>query len=385
MCEPYISHTAVQTIEIKDELKNEQVLKNIIKNLIIQRIRYIHMPLNEIENEYQSEIIENPFVEVVDIKAKGSKSNIEKHSRSDYLSEYKRDIETRGIDWEGYFKDIEKTSHRGDYSTDYCDAPPLENIAVAEETLYDHLVSQLYQVSLSEKQINIGKVIIGFIDRKGFLTASSAEIAAHADLRKEKATVKEVNAVITAIQEFDPSGVCARNAAESIQLQYRALCRERSEQIKFPEKIEKIINNYFNELARKKYEDIAKNLSIDIDQVKKCVLFIVKNFTPWPGLQYASDPVNASVKPEVFIEKTNGGYSVTVEEFKIPEIRLNPEYMKMLKRDDVDQSVKDLINRKLNRALFIKKSIEQRRETIKKVVECIALMQKEYLDRKSVV
>lgn len=378
---PDLCHSFTHKHTDKLELRNNLV--STIKSFIIQQARLIQLPLAELLDEIKTEFIENPYIEMVSRSSKAASANDdrieERRSGSDELREYEKEIETSGLDWASYYNDLEKISRREVGAFEYREPAPLENFAVADETLCKHLSDQLYQKFCSERKIEIGKVVIGFINGKGFLTASAREIAAQAGLKKN-VTVGEVNEVIEAIQEFDPSGICARTAAESILLQYRALCQEKPRPGNIADKIKEILENHFVELAEKKYQSIAKKLSITTGQVEECVKFIVKNFNPWPGLQYASDDRDIIVKPEVFVTKKGGDYVVKVKHYKIPEIRIDPEYVKLLKLKDLDPRIKDLINRKFNRALFIKKSIEKRCETIKKVMECIVSKQKEYFD-----
>lgn len=400
-------------MNINNSLQLKQTQKLVMTPRLLQRIQILQMPLNELLTEVQTQILENPVVEIREDdpgrepgQADNGAEAVEKYElqetsvkegeanpedgkikeqalESDGVSDYENELETveiegenNEIDWEQYFDDLEKTTHLEEKEFDWSEQATFETFAFAEKTLCDHLLEQLNAAVFSEREFMIGRVIIGFIDSGGYLKASPEDIASHADLRGENVTAGEVSDVIETIQSFDPSGVCARDAAECLLLQYRAL----DEDIPRPDKLEEIIKNHLFEISENKYRNVAHALSITVEQVQECVDFIKKNFNPRPGLKYASSADNAVVAPEVFIEKNGEEYTVTVNDYDIPRIRLNPRYEKILRNKNSSPEVVAFIKEKLEKARFILKSIEQRRDTIKKVVECIVRHQKEFFD-----
>jgi RNA polymerase sigma-54 factor len=413
-------------MNINNSLQLKQTQKLVMTPRLLQRIQILQMPLNELLTEVQTQILENPVIEIRDDDPAGpdavptdaaaesgsedaggiAEASDEKYEllnpepkegdisgaeektkeqplESDGVSDYEKELETveiesenNEIDWEQYYDDLEKTTHLEEKEFEWSEQASFEVFAFAEKTLCDHLQEQLNAAVFSDREFRIGKVIIGYIDSGGYLKASTEEIAAHADLKDENIAAGEINDLIEIIQSFDPSGVCARDAAECLLLQYQAL----EDDTPRPEHLEEILRNHLFDISEKKYRNVAHALSITVEQVQECVDFIIKNFNPRPGLKYASSADNSVVAPEVFIEKNGEDYVVTVNDYDIPRIRLNPRYEKILRSKNSTPEVIAFIKEKLDKARFILKSIEQRRDTIKKVVECIVRNQRDFFE-----
>jgi RNA polymerase sigma-54 factor len=330
-----------------------------MKLWLIQHIRLLQMPYDELQDVVKTEVLENPVVEVIGEGA-GPKA--------------KNGSKNKEVNWEEYLDDIKKTVHYAGeefYGGEQVLPEPFE---ISEKPLCEHLLEQLHASVSSDRELKIGKVIIGYIDNGGYLKASAEEIRSHIDLKGENITAGEIDAVITIMQSFDPTGVCARNAAECLLLQYHAF----EDKKKLPKKLDEIIKNHLSDISENRYKNIAKALSISMKQVMKCVNFIKNNLNPWPGLKYASGGDNSTVEPEAFIEKKGEEFVVSVKDYYVPHIRLDPEYERMLLSENSDPEIKTFIREKLNRALFVLKCIEKRHETVKKVVECIFDNQKEF-------
>ena len=100
----------------------------------------------------------------------------------------------------------------------------------------------------------IGALIIGNLDKDGYLRAEVAEIAG--ELGVEPARVEEVLAVV---QGFDPPGVAARDLKECLQLQVRLLGT--SDPL-----VSAIIDGHLNNLANKNYQAIARELKVSLEK-----------------------------------------------------------------------------------------------------------------------
>jgi len=399
-------------MNINNSLQLKQQQKLIMTPKLLQRIQILQMPLNELLTEVQKQIQENPIIEIRDDETPegaGKKETIENQGDEKYeiqgvelktssdsptvadqilvndgVSQYEKELETvnmadekHEIDWEQYFDDLEKTTHVEEREFEWNgEQVSFENFTPSEKTLQEHLYEQLNAAVFSEREFKIGKVIIGYIDSGGYLKASTEEILKHNDLCEDAVSEDEFNDVVEIIQSFDPSGICARNAGECLFLQYQAL----EEDLVKPPMLEKILKDYLEDLSEKKYKSISQALGITINDVQQCVDFIIKNFNPKPGLKYASSSDNSTVTPEVFIEKIDGEYVVSVNDYDIPRIRLNPRYEKILRSKNAQPEVLAFIKEKLEKARFILKSIEQRRDTIKRVVECIVRHQRDFFE-----
>ncbi|MEZ7891680.1 MAG: RNA polymerase factor sigma-54 [Candidatus Wallbacteria bacterium] len=399
-------------------LKMQQKL--IMTPKLLQRIQILQMPIQDLATEVQRQLQENPLVEIIDMNDKpdganygekpgtaieapvnepstdpvednlkeltklqgGEEGREDIKNDSDGISGYEKDAETiksdevREIDWEQYYDDLEKTTHRDTTEYEWQEQVSFENFVSRENTLHEHLLQQLNAEVFSDRELMIGKIIIGFINSSGYLKASLEDILKHQDFEGLDVKLDELSEVLEIIQSFDPSGVGARSVRECLLLQYDAIDDSERDPL-----VKEIIEKHLEDVSEKHYKNIAQALDITVNDVQELVDFIVQRFDPKPGLKYASSDENFTVTPEVFIEKANGEYVVTVNDYGVPRIRLNPRYEVIMRSQKGSKEVMDFIKEKLEKARFILKSIEQRRETIKKVVECIVSHQYDFFEK----
>jgi len=186
--------------------------------------------------------------------------------------------------------------------------------------------------------------------------------------------VEDVDRVLELIQGFDPPGVGARNLQECLLLQLKY--RGQDDSIAAA-----IIRDHFDEFKQKKYVDIARKLRISTQDVQdQCKL--ISTLDPKPGLEVvAEDP--KYVIPDLIVETVDGKYVVYLNDRNIPRLRVSQHYHDELMREvrDGDSEAREFINARLKSAKWLIQTIEQRRRTMVKVMECIVRKQREFFDK----
>ncbi|MGI6405713.1 MAG: hypothetical protein ACOX2E_04435 [Syntrophaceticus sp.] len=82
------------------------------------------------------------------------------------------------------------------------------------------------------------------------------------------------------------------------------------------------------------------------------------------------------------VEKVNGEYVIVVDDVAVPRLMINRNYQRMVKQKaDCDQGTVEFIQNKMKAALWLIRSIEQRRLTLYKVVQCIIDYQWDFLEK----
>lgn len=94
----------------------------------------------------------------------------------------------------------------------------LENFIARKESLNDHLLWQLLMASPTKEEEQIGSLIIGNLNKDGYLDVSVDDIALPNGF-----STSAVEQVLSLLQTFDPSGVCARNLSECLLIQTKRL------------------------------------------------------------------------------------------------------------------------------------------------------------------
>jgi RNA polymerase sigma-54 factor len=242
---------------------------------------------------------------------------------------------------------------------------PFENLVRSSVSLTDHLDEQLRFTVEDPDVRRIGTEIIGNLDEDGYLRAEIDEIAARCG-----AAPTEVEKVLTMVQGFDPPGVAARSIQECLLLQLR------TDPNPDPVSVE-IVEQYFDDLTRRRYPDIARAMKLALDRIMESVEEIM-GLEPKPGRRFgASD--SRYIVPDVVVYKLGGEYVVVLNEDGIPRLRVNSLYRSLL-RSSGDEA-RQYVEQKLRSAVWLIKSVDQRQRTLRKVTTSIVKFQREFLDK----
>ncbi len=253
------------------------------------------------------------------------------------------------------------------FSFEEKEAPNYENIVTTKSDLKDHLTWQLQMSDLSEKDREIAVLIIGNLDRDGYLKASTEEIAQDAGVDTE-----QVERVLKRVQEFDPVGVAARDLRECLLIQIDNLGID-------DPLVRDLVSKYLHQVELHNYQQIAKATGRTAAQVVEAIE-VIKSLEPRPGRAYSSEDVQYIV-PDIYVYKVGDEYVVALNEEDLPNLRINSYYKDAAKNGDVPKKAKEFIQEKMKSALWLIKSIHQRKKTIYKVTKSIVKFQREFLDK----
>lgn len=350
-----------------------------------QAIKLLQLSRLELSNLIQTELMENPVLEdLSDEEAEAreeevKKSEGEKHEdakdedkghehATDEIGDKDGNLkEPTDFDWESYIGTYNAPGYEASREPAE-EGQTYENVLRQSETLQDHLLWQLHLTEMTEKQKEIGTEIIGNINDDGYLPANLEEIAA-----KCKTNVDEVESVLKKVQDFDPSGVAARDLKECLLLQARQLDKD------IP-LLTALIKDHLIDLEKHNYEAIANKLEISIQQVQE-LAHTISCLDPKPGRPYGQESPQY-ITPDVYVQKVGDDYEVVLNEDGLPKLRISRFYRRaMMKGSDVNEQAKGYIQDRLRSALWLIKSIHQRQRTLYKVSKSIIKFQKDFFDK----
>ena len=346
------------------DLTIEQTQKLTMTPELIQAIQILQFNTQELESFVQEQIMQNPVLEYDGREIK-KEPEISKTEDIDRREAEKFEIDLREKVKEAEYDDI--SYRQWEYSKDH-DETSFEQYVSKEETLEDYLLLQLTFSNLKGCDMKIGRYLVEAIDDNGYLTVDTAKVAGCFKVTKER-----VEKVLDVIQTFEPSGVGARNLEECliIQLAAKGLLEDT---------VEYIILHHLEDLAENKLNKVAKATGLTVEQVQM-VTDLIRTLEPKPGRQYSSGDTVKYVVPDVIVEKIDGEYQVLTNEGTVPRLMVSPYYMNLAKQSPNDQELSKYLNDKYNAALWLIKSIEQRKQTIYNVVNSVVQHQKEFLDK----
>jgi RNA polymerase sigma-54 factor len=265
--------------------------------------------------------------------------------------------------------DLYESHNDSYYKPKYADDINYENFISKEVHLTEHLLLQLNISGLSKEQKEIGEYIIGNIDNDGYFRLDI------------ESTCKQLNVdedqflkVLKIIQSFDPSGIAARNFKECVLIQLHDMYIEDS----ILKKVDKILSMYSDRIVNGDYEQIVRELNIDIGDFE-FILSIIKKTDPKPG--YSFEDSNRYIYPDVYVFESGNGYEVFVNEKDLPHIKVNNYYINLLNDKYLDKDTKKYIEEKVKNAQWFIKSLNNRQSAILKVVKTIVNMQKDFFDK----
>jgi len=164
--------------------------------------------------------------------------------------------------------------------------------------------------------------------------------------------------------------VGARSLKECLMLQALAASKRNS-------MVETLIELYLDKLEDRYLQKIASELGVHVEKVLDGVRMI-RELNPKPGLIFSSEGIDY-ITPDITVVKTKSGYDVVLNDEGVPQLRISPYYHDLLIQSKEGQT-KEYLETKYRSALWLIKSIDQRRQTIYKVGKSIVKLQKDFLD-----
>ncbi len=347
-----------------------------------QAIKILQVSRAELETLVDQELTENPMLEEnLDEKVEAP-SEVPTVDGPDGAEEVpvdeapKADAEVSNvgeIDWkeyaENYSNDIHGSTGPGPSGDDDDRRAALENVLVKRSNLPDHLMWQLRLSDLGQREKEVGALIIGSLDKDGYLPIQLDEIAFLADTWPD---VEIVESVLARIQEFDPPGVAARDLAECLCIQLRQLgAADDALAVR-------IIRDYLPVLESRRFDRLARELGVSMEQIAEATK-VISVLEPKPGRDF-SDTDTRYVTPDVNVQKVGDEYVVTLNEEGLPRLRVSSFYRRMLGANGSPEA-RGYIQEKMRAAAWLIKSIHQRQRTLYMVTSSIVKFQQDFLEK----
>jgi RNA polymerase sigma-54 factor len=385
-------------------LNQVQSLKQSQKHLpsIILNQKILTIPTLALDNIIKKEIELNPMLEEISDSESYETENTDtvkdyssdlkqdsKSNSSDDLSEETKSDEDQTVenkikeeyDWDEYFENESESykTYDADVSNRY------ENsFADEDNSMNSGLLLQLHLSDLNKKLIFIAEEIIWSLTPDGYFTESYDDVIADLNVKKidtefenETFTFEDIDEALKFIQfKLDPPGLGAKNLKECLLIQ-----TDRSDKPNYIKDLaKKVIEDQFEDLRLKRYENISKALKIELSMVNEIFEFIHK-LNPKPG--YIDNSGNQNyIIPDLIVKKIDDKYEIFLNEKFTPSLRINKTYQNMYSnnKSKLDKNTKEYLVSNFNRAKWFIDAINSRRETMIKVMTAIIKNQKDFFD-----
>ncbi|HEX3233842.1 MAG TPA: RNA polymerase factor sigma-54 [Gemmatimonadales bacterium] len=367
---------------------------------LYQAMDMLYMPMMDLQQHLKQELLANPFLELLE-----PEDETPEQKAAEEQKEQKEKEEE--VDWEEILLNGFEV---GGTREQYEQLEYTEPVTVETRDLIDHLREQLQMMTLSPRQLLLGEEFLGNINEEGYLAASLEEIlesvnqlvSGHVAPRPEPSdptegpdaesdepgetepasppppdallyTMAEAEEMLHIIQRLDPPGIGARDLRECLLIQL-------GEQADTTSLTYRLVNEAFPDLIAHRWNELAKRFGVDPAGVQAAADELAR-LDPKPGLKYASQS-DGYIIPDLIVEKIGGRYQVFLNDTGMPRLRLSRSYQEIARdKKKMTPENREFIASKMNSANWMIQAIEQRRQTMLKVMNFIVDRQRDYFEK----
>jgi len=347
---------------------------------LYQAMDLLYMPLLDLQQHLKQELLGNPFLELVEpeeeteVELSEEGKETEKEAAGDDEPNWEQILLDNGSDQAAPARDMSE-------AREYVEPVPVET-----KDLSDYLREQTRMLDLSPRQQLLAEEFIGNIAEDGYLGATLEDIVngvnqvlqqhaeqAEGEVTPPLYTLAEAEEMLRIIQKLDPAGVAARDLRECLLLQLEA--RRETDTLVY-----RLVKEAFDDLKAHRWSDLGKRFGLDASQVQSVADELAK-LDPKPGLQHSAAN-DSYITPDLTVEKIDGEYKVFLNDAGLPRLRISRLYQEIARDKKKFQGEnKDFINQRLNSAHWMIQAIEQRRQTMLKVMNFIVDRQREFFEK----
>ncbi|MCF8259884.1 MAG: RNA polymerase factor sigma-54 [Melioribacteraceae bacterium] len=347
----------------------------------IQYQKLLQLNTLALEQRIKTELELNPVLEeVMEEEISLEELQKEKETETDSDSDEEYESSEDEFDIEDYMNQDDIESNRINYSADEDDTQP---VAPDRLTLTDHLIEQLHLLDLADEEMIVGEVIIQNLQSDGYLKADLAKIVSELiNFEHIDVTFEEAEKILKEIQLFDPLGVAARDLRECLLIQLR----NSSYDPYYSFLAEKILEDHYKHFVNKKFDLIQKELNLTRETLKS-TLEIIYRLDPKPGEGTIDITETNQISPDFLIEKVEENFIITLNDRSMPSVTVSQTYLEMIntnkrkrKISKRDKEAHKFLREKFESAKWFIFSIQQRRETLLKIMRAILEKQFEFFE-----
>lgn len=358
-------------------------LQQKISPMQMQVIKMLEYPTVELEQKINDELMDNPALETAPEDEKGSDdldnfvdSESEASLTPDADWAWNGDNDDTPDDIPGYrLKTNNRSADDSTYTREQTAGPDLA----------EYLTVQLNMLDIDDNTNRLCQYIIGNIDGDGYLRRDIERLVDDMALTAGvSVSDSDMAEALKVIQSLDPLGVGARDLRECLLIQLKAV--EPGMQTKATAVALRIVEKYFDLLAKKQFEQLAQRTGTDRDTLEEA-LRVIRRLNPNPGANFGNG-IESSVQtitPDFIVENDGKNITIALNNHNIPELRVNPDFSLMVNelsnaknqtRERHDAMV--FAKQKMESAKWFIELINQRNNTLMTTMRTIVDMQRDF-------
>jgi RNA polymerase sigma-54 factor len=244
--------------------------------------------------------------------------------------------------------------------------------AAAEPTLQEHLLLQLSLTGLTERDKRIAAMLVAHLDEEGYLKPDLEELREATAAAIPDVEIEDLQIALKHVQHLEPTGVGARDLAECLELQLRALPAATPNR----DAALALVTKHLDVLAARDFNRLKRLLGVDEDELRD-IRGLVLTLDPKPGRAFGQGDVRYVVS-DVMVRKAGGRWTASLNRDAMPRLRINKMYADILQASR-ENGGKHLAGQ-LQEARWLIKNVQQRFDTILRVTQAIVDRQKNFFE-----
>jgi RNA polymerase sigma-54 factor len=184
--------------------------------------------------------------------------------------------------------------------------------------------------------------------------------------------IEDLQIALKHVQHLEPTGVGARDLAECLELQLRAMPAATPRR----DRALDLVTKHLDVLAARDFNRLKRLLGVDEDELRD-VRALVLSLDPKPGRAFGQGDVRYVV-PDVLVRKAGGRWTASLNRDAMPRLRINKMYADILQASR-ENGGKHLAGQ-LQEARWLIKNVQQRFDTILRVTQAIVDRQRNFFE-----
>ncbi|MGE0356791.1 MAG: RNA polymerase factor sigma-54 [Burkholderiales bacterium] len=329
-----------------------------------QSIRLLQLSTVELNQELERYLAENPLLERADLAGDEA---VPAASAPAPAAEAESEPPAAADDAVSFGDELFGGNRRNDEDRD-----DFTQIAAAEPGLQEALIRQLQLTSMSERDKRLALLVIANLNGDGYLTADLEELREIGATEIEDLEVEDVSVALRQVQNLEPAGVGARDLAECLALQLKAMDPAPPHRDRAIE----LVSRHLEVLAARDFNRLRRLMGLSEDELRE-VRALVLTLDPKPGRAWGEGDVRYVV-PDVTVRKTGGRWIAQLNRDAMPRLRVNKLYADLL-QSSRDNGGRNLAGQ-LQEARWLIKNVQQRFDTILRVTQAIVDRQRNFFE-----
>ncbi len=243
-----------------------------------------------------------------------------------------------------------------------------------EDSLVDHLNTQLKLENLGEKETAIMSVLIEHLDARGYLL--NYEEVRDQIVKDQNVAPRKVGEVLKILHTFEPEGVGARTLTECLRIQVQEYNFQMEE---LRTALDVLIKDHLEDLAEARYHKISEKLGYDEEEVAGLAQFIRDNLSPNPAAGFRHDSFTHHIVPSFKVAYEDGKLNLqNLEEEKGIKVSISDDYLNQLSDPNLDPESRAFLDQQLSAAKQLIETMEYRQENLTRLMQFIVDRQESF-------